>query len=354
MKKMMIYPYSKAYEPYIKCPEVLGEYTVVALVSPRGWGYEGDIVESRQGKKYIVSAEFSENLGLCTCVWFTADGRLKMPQELLREKLLEAVNAGKEILYTRYSDDNYKEMKDLIPKELCIELDTKPRSLLNLFPDRTYEIDVPVVVVMGTGEDTDKLAVQFILKQKFEEKGYAATIISSRRDGDWDGIYSMPGFVFDHSYSEAEKIIKLNHYIKRIENRDKPDLLIVSVPGAVLPFDGIDHNEFGILAYEMSFAVPGDAAILCMMYSSSFNGNYRKFASDLENRFGYNVIGVHIAATVVDVQEFFEERKLSHVSIERSVVDKKISEINDDTIWNIFSEKGAEKAVVRLIDTLSK
>lgn len=353
MKKMMIYPYSKAYEPYVKSSEVLGEYTVTALVSPRGWGYEGDVVTSEQKREYVVSADFSDKLDDCTCVWFVTDGRLEMPKELLREKLLEAVSAEKEILYTRYSDDNYKEMKNLIPRKLCIERDAKLSNLLSLLPDRTYDIDTPVVVVIGTGEDTDKLAVQFILKQKFQEKGYTATVISSRRDGDWDKIYSMPEFVFDHSVSEKEKIIRLNHYIRQIENNEKPDLFIIGVPGAILPFDGIDHNEFGILAYEMSFAIPSDAAILCTMYSSDYNGNYKILADDLYNRFGFNVIGVHVAATVVNAQEFYEERKLTHVSIDRGVIDKKISEINDDTIWNMLSAQGAETAVLRLIDILT-
>ncbi len=38
MEKVMIYPYSRAYEPYVRNAEVMGEYAVTALVSPRGWG----------------------------------------------------------------------------------------------------------------------------------------------------------------------------------------------------------------------------------------------------------------------------------------------------------------------------
>ena len=121
MEKIMIYPYSKAYEPYVRNKEILGEYMISALVSPRGWGYEGDVVTDRQDKEYMVSAGFSEQLDNCTGVWFVADGRLELPQELLREKLLEAVNHGKKILYTRYNDENYEDMKKLIPTDLYIK-----------------------------------------------------------------------------------------------------------------------------------------------------------------------------------------------------------------------------------------
>ncbi len=354
MEKMMIYPYSKAYEPYVSNSEVLGKYTIIALVSPGGWGYEGDIIADGQKKEYIVSADFSEKLDDCTCVWFVADDRLEMPQELLREKLQEAVKQEKKILYTRYGDDNYEEMKSLIPAELYIKKEAELGILLGLSQDRIYDIETPVVVVAGMERDTDKLAVQFILKKKFQEKGYAATIISSRQDGDWEGVYGMPDFIFNHFVNETEKIIKLNHYVKKIEIREKPDLFIVGVPGAVLPLDGINHNEFGILAYEMSFAVPCDAAVMCMTYNSQFDGDYGQLAEDMENRFGFHVVGIHIAAVVLDTQEFLAERKLSHVSIDRRVVDRKVSEVHKETVWNIFNEYGAEEAVALIIDALSE
>lgn len=354
MEKMMIYPYSKAYEPYVSSAEVLGEYTITALVSPRGWGYEGDVVADGQGNKYTVSADFMEKIDDCTCVWFVADGRQEMPKELLREKLQEAVKHGKRILYTRYGDDHYEEMKQLIPTELYIEKKMKLETMLNLSKDRTYDIDTPVIVVAGLGQDTDKLAVQLILRRKLMEKGYKVRVISSRRDGDWDGIYEMPEFVFNHSFSESEKIIKLNHYVKQIEIREKPDVLLVGVPGAVLPLDSINHNEFGILAYEISFAVSCDAAVICMPYQSQFDGDYRKLAEDVKSRFSFYVEGIHMAAVVLDAQEFYADRKLSYVSIDQTVVDQKVSELNNDTIWNIRNEQGAGKAVSRLIDTLSK
>lgn len=353
MEKLMIYPYSKAYEPYVSNEEILEGYMITALVSPRGWGYEGDIVVDRQDNMYMVTADFTEKLDGCTCVWFVADGRQAISKELLREKIREAVKRGKRILYTRYGDDYYEEMKQLIPTELYIEKTMKLETLLNLSKDRTYDIDTPVIVIAGLGQDTDKLAVEFILMQKFREKGYSSIVISSRQDGDWKGIYSMPGFIFDHSVGETEKIIKLNHYVKEIEIREEPDVLLVGVPGAVLPLDEINHNEFGILAYEISFAVPCDAAVICMPYQSQFNGNYSQLAEDMKNRFGFRVEGIHMAAVVQDAQEFYAEKKLSYVSIEQKVVDRKMSEIHSDSVWNIRSEQGAERAVSRIIDVLS-
>lgn len=353
MEKILIYPYSKGYEPYVKSQEIMGNYSVTALVSPRGWGYEGDVITDRQGQEYVVSAEFSEKLNDCTCVWFVADGRLKMPKELLSEKVSEAVKHGKKIIYTRYGDKYYEEMRRLIPAEQCVEMRVNHTEKYTLSPDRTYEIETPVVVVAGMGQDTDKLAVQLTLRRKLMEKGYKVRVISSRREGDWDGVYEMPEFVFNHSVSESGKIIKLNHYVKQIELSERPDVFIVGVPGAILPLDNIDHNEFGILAYEMSFAVPCDAAVLCMTYHPQFEGDYKNLAKDMENRFGFFVAGIHIAAVVADTQQFFEDRKLSYVSIDQEVVDKKVSEIHDDTVWDICNEQDAEKAVLRIIDILS-
>lgn len=354
MEKILIYPYSKGYEPYVKNQEIMSDYSVTALVSPRGWGYEGDVITDRQGREYVVSAEFSEKINDCTCVWFVADGRLELPKDLLSEKVSEAVKQGKKIIYTRYCDKYYEEIRGLIPAKQYMEIRVKHIEKYTLSPDRTYDIETPVVVVAGTGQDTDKLAVQLILRRKLMEKGYNVRVISSRCDGDWDGVYEMPQFIFNHSVSESEKIIKLNHYVKQIEMSDKPDVFIVGVPGAILPLDGIDHNEFGILAYEMSFAVPCDTAVLCVAYNPQFEGDYKRLAEDMKNRFGFCVAGIHVAAIVVDAQGFYEEIKLSNVSIDQKVVDRKVSEIQDSTIWNIRNEQGAEKAVSKIIDTLTE
>ena len=146
---------------------------------------------------------------------------------------------------------------------------------------------------MEQKKETGKLGVQLALREELIEKGYKVSSISSRLDSELYGLHPIPSFMFDRMNSETEKIQKYNHYVKQIELIEHPDIIIIGIPGGILPYDEIDHNEYGILAYEISYAVPCDAAIMCLPYNSDFTGDFSDLGTAVEQIFRFQTIGCH-------------------------------------------------------------
>ncbi|MDC7290403.1 TIGR04066 family peptide maturation system protein [Blautia schinkii] len=352
MEKIMIYPYSKDYEPYVKHSNFLTDGVIVSIVSPRGWGLVNNTVEC--GEKYLtISDQFINSLVECTTVWFVDDGRYALPTNILLEKVSLAIKNNKKVVFTRYNDSkaDFLKIHELIPEELNIT--PCKIGVGDLYPMKvTYSINTPTLVVLGAEKGTDKFEVQMQLIDQFERKGYKCSAVSSRRDSELYGMHSIPDFMFDGNLRESDKVIQYNHYVKLIESIEKPDLIIIGIPGGILPYDGIYHNDFGILAYEISMAIPCDAAIMCFPYNQYFSGDYSDIIHDVDIRFGFNILGCHIAAVVPDTQDIYENLKRNLITIEKQIVRKKIESYHNEIVIDMTSKRGAEKACELIIDFL--
>lgn len=349
----MIYPYSKAYEPYVLYQEALVNMVISSLVSPKGSGLVGRRV-CCEGKAWEITSDYAKALNQCDIVWFVNDEKFKLSEEAIKKKVIEAVREGKKIIFTRMATAGGNDFADVIPIRQKLQLVKSHMMEDKLQADYCYHIDTPVLIVYGTETGTDKLAVQLSLREEFIHRGYKVASVSTRMDSELYGMYAMPAFMIECGYSEAEKIRKYNHYVKQIELKEQPDIIIVGIPGGTLPYDQIDHNEYGILAYEISFAVPCDAAVMCMAYNPNFEGDFSRFAHDMEQVFRYKTICCHVAAAVPDMKRMSDNQKRHLVSLEREFIDEKLKQYNKKNVFNILNKNGAECAVKLICDVLSE
>ena len=77
MKKMMIYPYSNAYEPYALHSKLMENIKVASLVASSGSGIVGKSIAIDDGK-LVVSSDFDEELGKCDVIWFVEDEKYEL------------------------------------------------------------------------------------------------------------------------------------------------------------------------------------------------------------------------------------------------------------------------------------
>lgn len=353
MERLMIYPYSKAYEPYVLYEGLLQiEGEISSLVTPNGSGLVGKWVCYGE-KELEISGDYEGQLEQCDAVWFVNDEKFVLSEAMIEEKLQEAVKRGKKILFTRTSVADQGRIEEMIPTEQNMSCLGKNIGKDSLDVDYCHPIDTPVLVVYGTERDTDKLAVQLALREELIRRGYRTASISSRMDGGLYGMYPMPAYMLKPMCSEGDKIRKYNHYVRQIELEEQPEILIVGIPGGVLPYDRVDHNDYGILAYEISFAVPCDAAIVCIPYQFSIDGDYSEFVREVDLVFRYHTIGCHIAASVPDTQTVYENRKRHLVCLNRKFVESKVKEYGKKDAFHIVSREGASDCVQLILNELS-
>mgnify|MGYP001081135938 CR=1 FL=1 len=72
--------------------------------------------------------------------------------------------------------------------------------------------------------------------------------------------------MFDESKSSLEKIQKLNQFAVDLIDQKNAEVLIVGVPGGIMPISKFEFDEFGELAYLVSHAIPSDIGILNVYY----------------------------------------------------------------------------------------
>ncbi|MDF2941817.1 MAG: peptide maturation system protein family [Herbinix sp.] len=353
MEKVLVYPYNKSYQPYVWIEEIDGNKMIQSLVSPNGWGMEGKEVKSVRGK-YIVSSNFSYELERCSVVWFVEDDNLPLPDGLLISKVKEAIESEKDIIYTRYKDKQlYDNVMNMILNSNKQPINWNKVEVKENFNDFCYNIKVPIVAILGLEEGVQKFDVQVALWRKFQEWGYHAEAISTRLDSEVIGINSIPQFMFDNGMSESEKIIQYNHYVKQIELTKKPDLFIIGVPGSVMPFDKVNHNNFGIMSFLISMAVPVDYAILCSPFYAGSDFDYTDIKKDIFNKYGFEVDICHIAPVTLDLRSIFEDNKRRFFSLLDEYVQKELSKVGKNDVAFLLNPGNLEKVANQIIDTLS-
>ncbi len=269
MEQVLVYPYSKEYEAVIKNRKS-AEASLARVVAPRGWGLSGDILDN-SGERVEIEHNFEEALKDCTTVWFAEDGLLRLPMELLLEKLVLAVRNKKKIYYTRYKNAEEREIVEkLLPPKLNAENDYERKVDFTVSGGEyhtLYEFKTPIINVTGLSENSDKYKMQLLLKEEFTKLGYKVSAVSSRRDSGIFGMYSMPGFMWENKLSVTDKILRFNHYVKAIEKTERPELIILGIPGGAFPRNEYRHQYFGEFHFEISRAVLCDCALLCSSFS---------------------------------------------------------------------------------------
>ncbi|QNU66433.1 TIGR04066 family peptide maturation system protein [Ruminiclostridium herbifermentans] len=353
MENVLVYPYNKSYQPYVWNGEIDGNKIIKSLVSPSGWGIEGKEVQSLTGK-YVVSSNFSYELKGCSTVWFVEDDALPLPEDLLISKVQEAVENGKDILYTRYKDkqlyDKVMTMLQSTNKQPILREEEKSQVKLD---DFCYSIKVPIIAILGLEEGVQKFDVQVALWRKLKELGYEVEAISTRLDSEVIGMNSIPQFMFETGMSETQKIIQYNHYVKQIELTKKPDIIILGVPGSVMPFDSVNHNNFGIMSYLISMAVPVDYAILCAPFYTNSDFDFTDINRDIYHKFGFEVAFCHIAPITLDLRSIFEDSKRRFFTLKEDYIQQELRKHEKDDVGYVLTPNNIEKLAHRVLEVLS-
>ena len=180
----------------------------------------------------------------------------------------DAILYDKEIMITAHIADQlelskYRGRFSVVKKEVCT-----PEELQfqydNVYRSCLYDLDTPVIGVMGQGKNCGKFHCQLLLSRILENE-CQAVVLSSNPLGALYGFYTMPDFLYD-SIPFYEKVIKFNTYIRMIERKENPDIIIIGIPEGIVPFEQREFNHFAEYALVITSAITIDAGILCTYF----------------------------------------------------------------------------------------
>ncbi|TYQ15069.1 UNVERIFIED_CONTAM: peptide maturation system protein (TIGR04066 family) [Acetivibrio alkalicellulosi] len=361
--KTLIYPYDLQFASIVRHKDLVKDLEIVALVSPRGWsmnGKDGGVADNADKLGIIVSHEFENSLNLCDAVLFSDYVQKLDFESIIFPKIFKSIELKKDIIITNPLS---KKNLDLISKK-CDENKVRfeyygPSEVdYEEIPDEVgfiHDINTPVIFVVGMGERTNKFEVQLSLRESIQKIGYKVSQIGTRSYCELLGFHSFPSFMYSKKISETDKIIYFNHFVKDIEIKEQPDLIIIGIPGGIFPINNKFLNNFGILAYEVSQAVTPDSTILSLYYGEYISKYFTSLKESVRYRFGCDVNCFNMSNVAFDWTDAKYENKLSYISIQSKYIDKKIEpyKVYNQKVFNILNKNGNQDMAQYIIDLLA-
>lgn len=362
-ERLLIYPYDMEFTPVLRHRSLLTEYDISCLVSPNGWGFTGKdagIADRGPDIGITVSSDFEKALDLCDTVMIVESHLPFDFQKYIFKKIIFAVKSKKNIIcslslnkeaiekissmcncegvYFKYFDGN----QSFLSEDIVIE------------DESIEEIDIPVILTVGIDEKTNKFEIQLALRDKIQKSGYKVSQIGTRPYCEMMGFHPFPSFMYGNSISDVNKVLMFNRYIKKIENTEEPDVIIIGVPGGVMPYNRMITNKFGLLAFEVSQAVIPDVVIASLLYEDCKPEGFDEYTNLFKYKLGFEVDFFNISNMQFDWLKANEEYVKSYISLDYKFIDEKKTNFtkNKIPVFNILNEDDSDTIVKQTIDKL--
>ncbi|NLF36716.1 MAG: TIGR04066 family peptide maturation system protein [Clostridiaceae bacterium] len=302
-EKAVLYPYDNEFTPLINHQYLLAKHSIDKIISPRGWGMCGKDAGSAFGCTNFglkICDNFEVACNECSTIIFSDFKKDTSFEELIFPKIEYSINTKKNIINTiGINEEIDKQIASLCERNNVLYINyrkCKHNNCINTIIDDQYinlerisKIRTPIILVLGISEKTNKFEIQLSLRENFIRKGYKVGQIGTRSYCELLGFHSMPQFIYDTNISESKKITLFNYYVKKMELIEKPDVIIIGVPGGVMPFNDILTNKFGITAYEISQAIIPDAVVFSTLYEKYLPSFYEDLSRSVKYKFGFDI-----------------------------------------------------------------
>jgi peptide maturation system protein (TIGR04066 family) len=351
-KIAVIYPIKKEYVEIIKYKNMLKGFEKIIPVSLVGQGIEHrDVGEFIKGEPLgmEVTSDFETSIQDATEIIFTEFS------ELVYEKMIYSMEQKKNIICLFKLEDEVEVLiiqtcknKGITYKNYCNSKEVYPEVKDN----KLHKINVPILLICGISEYTNKFELQLKARNEFLKRGYNVSQVGSKEYSRLFGMHNFPEFMFSNM-QDVDKIYRFNSYIKEIENTEEPEILIIGVPGGAMQYDADHPNGFGIINYLVSNALTVDVTMLSLAFNE-YDESFWDFAENyMKYRYEYPVQSFHLSNIFHDVygDERNDQERL--VYINQNKVNEKIASFDRKDVFNLNNEEAFIKTVDEIIDYLS-
>lgn len=349
-KRLMVYRFGRDTVEIARYRELLSGYSLAAVVSPGGWGYAGREAAEMDGGPLIgmqVEKDFLAALEHCDTIYVSDEGR-------------------------EFTDKNIQEVKTALcsHKEVLI-----PVSLATVFHENHFDpseyrimdagglcepehdvknIEIPIIVVYGMSSYMQKFDIQLMLGDYFRRAGYRVAQLGSKAYSSLFGFAALPHFLFDTGVSETDKILAFNHYANEVVKKASADVLIIGIPGAVMPLSMQDLENSGVLPYLICNSVIPDIAVMSIGHNVCADA----FIQELQklSRYRYNCPAeyFHLSHIMATYDRNMEIPGISYSYAELSELTQHLMRTTEGyKVFNVFDRDSLELCQKEILDQLS-
>lgn len=362
--RAIIYPFDSQSTYFFSFYNLINQFDIIGAVSPNGWGLTGKDVGLTNGENsigYDVKKSFDEYNNDNFDIVILVDSYRKIDFDNILFKNLEKLTLrGKNIICYRKLAEEERERVNVLCTQNNVNFRYHESIKINdmFFRDnrkKILNIRVPVIFVLGIAERTQKFQIQLGLRQDLQNLGYKVSQVGSKNHCEAFGFHSFPTFMYESGLREEDKIVMFNRFIKAIEEKEDPDLIIIGIPGGIMSINKEFTEGFGILAYLTSQAVKPDATILSLIYEDYNELYYNEIEKMMRYRLGCLVDCYNLSNIKFDYMESKSINEKCYTVIDSSFINKKILDCKDynKPIFNIMDIESRNEMVKKVIDTLA-
>lgn len=360
LRKIALYPYdvSNLYLLLHRAMIDISDEDIVECISPRGWGYENEDAGYKVGidTGILVKSDFNSLISDIDVLIIT-ESILSLPSTDITEKIENVLAGGKRVIVFRKMDiDSENQLVEKSHINHNLEVYTgnqvKPYTDIEIVDTSIEDIPAPIILVLGSGERCCKFDVQMELREALLESGYVLTQIGTKNYCEFFGFHSFPDFMLGNSdYTEREKIIGFNKYVKMLYMQEKPDVIIIGVPGGVFPFDDYFDNNFGITNFYVSNAIAPDYIIFNSLYVDALSEYLETVKMHLNNKYSYEIDQIFVSNYALNYAASKAEQILIYLTCKTSSL---LEKTNGLDIYNIYDCSNKKNSIHKLINTLQE
>ena len=357
----LIYPLDINSVSLIRHNNLIDKYKITKAVVPKAWGFTGEdasVIDKGDYLGLIVESDFDEAVKECETVLFVESETKLNFNNMIYPQLIKAVESSKNIVCAIKLEDKVKEEivnianKNNSTFEYLIEGNNDIEVPLIEYTDK---INVPVIFVAGLCERTNKFEVQLALRENLINMGYKVSQIGTRKYCELMGFHSFPEFMYSKEFYDHEKVTLFNEYVKLIELDENPDIIIIGIPGATIPYNDIFKGRFGILAYEISMAVSADITVLCSLLERCFDKKYFELMSNIhKDRFNSTIDCYNISPAMYNKKYSEYLKSVQYINTSSEYVNKKIEDYKNlkTPIFNVLDKNDGKKMTEFIVNKL--
>ncbi len=272
----------------------------------------------------------------------------KLEDEVIHKIVSVAAENEIKVICARDDIDINQEMlkRECLKKNIAYEFVSEETSLVE--SRLINNIEVPIVTISGVGPYVGKFEVGLYLRNSFEGAGYKTLFISSRREGKIFGAHIFPEYMYNKNLDYTTKVYEFNSYVNSLVKEEKPDIVLIGVPGEMMELSERHLMNFGIMASIVFNAIKPDVSILNMYnmrYTDEFLEEQRKFC-----KYRFGMIPDLFYATFTSVID----SSLKEVLIRYFQTDRLFDDLLEK--YNLFSETDVKKGLLfkQIVDILEE
>lgn len=355
--RMLVFPYGYDCEPVIRHADMLEpSYEITALVSPSGWGLAGKKVKVGTSRDVLlVHEDFEEVTEEFDSLFIPPFDTINEEVEnRLVNKMLPLISRLSHVLCAvQLTEENQKKLQGACQcvSQSCNFVDFCKYKGLEEYglvePIEPYPslqlLDVPVVVVTGMWEKTDKFEVSLSLRERFLRDGYQVSQVGSRDGCEMVGFHSFPRFMFRKDLDGTVKIPCFNRWIQQIVKLEQPDVVLITVPGAMQDFNEQFTRGFGLLHHEIFQAIVPDVLVMCTFYMRQSPKALEDLSISCKYKFDVPVEVFHMSNLFIDINDSYELKRIVSNNIYRKTVSETIGKEFIDSPIPIFNGVDSEE-----------